>query len=299
MYGEKWIAQNCASLSGRTVAVSGSTGGIGRVLCERLASLGASLILMDRSPERSTALGEALKEKYPSLSVEYITVDMSEPDSVTEATEALKQTAVDTLILNAGAYHIPRHKTALGLDNVYQINFLSPYYIAREMLPLLRERGGRVVAVGSIANGYSHIDPADRDFSTRNRASLVYGNAKRHLMYSLMELGREGGVAIAHPGITFTGITAHYPKLIFALIKHPMKVIFMKPRTACLSILAGVYGDTGECEWIGPRVFAVWGLPRRGGLRGCGAEERRVICESAEELYRLMKKRKALASAGE
>ncbi len=292
---EKWIDKNCESLSGRTVAVSGSTGGIGRVLCERLASLGASLILMDRNAERSRELGEGLRKRYPAITVDYIRVDMSEADSVIAATEELKRTAVDILILNAGAYHIPRHKTATGLDNVYQINFLSPYYIAREMLPLLRERGGRVVAVGSIANGYSHADPADRDFSTRKKAGRVYGNAKRWLMYSLMDLGCEGGISIAHPGITFTNITAHYPKLIFALIKHPMKVIFMKPRVACLSILAGVFRDTGDCEWIGPRILDVWGMPRLGRLHGCKDSERQIIRDGAEDLYLLMKSKKDLA----
>ncbi len=285
MRTEKWIEKNCGSLAGRKIAVSGSTGGIGRVLCEHLAALGAALVLMDRNAERSRRLGAELRERFPSLSVDYIGADMSDFASVRAAADALLLSDADTLILNAGAYHIPRYKTDLGYDNVYQINFISPYYLARRLLPTLRARGGGVVAVGSIANGYSHIDMNDIDFATRKKSALVYGNAKRWLMYSLTELGREGGVAIAHPGITFTNITSHYPKLIFAIIKHPMKVIFMKPRRAALSILLGVFRPTAEGEWIGPRVFDVWGLPRVARLRGCSAEERAEICKGADELY--------------
>ena len=50
---KKWILENTSSLSGKTVALTGSTGGIGRELSIALASLGASLILLDRNKERS------------------------------------------------------------------------------------------------------------------------------------------------------------------------------------------------------------------------------------------------------
>ena len=284
---DKWIKKHTHSLAGKTVAVSGATGGIGRALCEHLASLGADLILMDRNAERSRTLGERLCKKFEGIAVSYINVDLSDPESVKSATEKLKETKVEALILNAGAYHIPRHKTSLGLDNVFQINFVSPYYIIRS---LLRKRGGGVVAVGSIAHRYSHVDPSDPDFSSRTKSSLVYGNAKRHLMYSLMALSaEEGGISIVHPGITFTNITAHYPKVIFAIIKNPMKVIFMKPARACLSILYGVFRHTGDSEWIGPSIFDIWGSPKVSRLGGCNEEERRVIEGFAETFYSKMK----------
>ena len=286
MKTEKWIAENCASLSGRVIAVSGSTGGLGRELCRHLAGLGAELILLDRNTERSMRLGEELKADFPTLTVSYVRVDMTDFSSVRNAVARLEESAVDTLVLNAGAYHIPRFKTDLGIDNVFQINCAAPYYIAKRLLPTLRARGGRVVAVGSIAHRYSRVDPSDEDFTTRRKPSLVYGNAKRRMMYSMMSLGE--GVSIVHPGITFTNITSHYPKLIFALIKHPMKVIFMKPRRAALSILAGIYRDTAHSEWIGPRLFDVWGLPRVSRLRGCDESEQDHIVSRAEALYRKM-----------
>ena len=285
---EKWIANNCTSLSGRVIAVSGSTGGLGKELCRHLAGLGAELILLDRNTERSVKLGEELKADFPGLAVSYIRVDMTDFASVREAVRQLEESTVDTLVLNAGAYHIPRFKTDLGIDNVYQINCAAPYYMAKRLLPTLRARGGRVVAVGSIAHRYSHTDDSDVDFTARTKPSLVYGNAKRRMMYSMMALGAEGGVSIVHPGITFTNITSHYPRLIFALIKHPMKVIFMKPRRAALSILAGIFCDTAPCEWIGPRLLDVWGLPRVSKLRGCDEAERARIISHAEALYERM-----------
>ncbi|MBQ9793339.1 MAG: SDR family NAD(P)-dependent oxidoreductase [Clostridia bacterium] len=289
MWTATWIQKNMPSLSGKVIAVSGSTGGIGVELCKHLAALGAELILLDRNQEKSKALQKTLEAQFPEVKIRRIRMDLEEMASVKAAACELLKAPLDRLILNAGAYHIPRHKCDTGLDNVFQINFAAPYYLARELKPHLDARGGRLVAVGSIAHNYSQTDPEDVDFSSRAKHSLAYGNAKRFLMYSLYGLyGKQGGLAVAHPGITFTNITAHYPKVIFAIIKHPMKVIFMKPRRACLSILQGLTQDCGRNEWIGPRWFDVWGLPKKRVLKTCGEKEADWICKTAEEVYRGM-----------
>ncbi len=289
---KRWLKENTESLVGRTVALTGSTGGLGRELARYLASLGASLILVDRSARRSGEVRDGLIRDF-SVSVECVTADLSDIGSVRFATQKLKRLAPDVFIHNAGAYDIPRYKCDTGYDNVFQINFVSPYYIIRELLPTLRARGGRVVVVGSIAHNYSLSDPCDVDFSTRGRTSLVYGNAKRYLMFSMYELfagENDVSCAVTHPGISQTGITAHYPKLLYALIKYPMKIIFMRPRRASLSILRGVFEPTDTDEWIGPRALDVWGLPRKKRLRTATAEERRRIGECAERIYIQIKK---------
>lgn len=282
----KWIEKNTESLSGKTVAISGSTGGLGRELCIHLGSLGASLVLLDRNLKKSEALAEELRSMFSGIKITHITVDMTDIPSVKAAADRLSAMPIDYLILNAGAYSIPRRTLENGYDNVYTINFISPYYLARRLLPSIKARGGKVIAVGSIAHNYSKIDERDIDFSTRKKASLVYGNAKRYLTYSLFALAEEGGVAVAHPGITFTGITAHYPKLIFAIIKHPMKIIFMHPRRACLSVIRAIFEECEPCEWIGPALFDVWGMPKKKPLRTAKPAEAQKIVEIAERIYR-------------
>lgn len=281
----KWIKQNTESLDGKTVAISGSTGGLGRELCIHLGSLGASLVLLDRNIKKSHSLATELRGLYSGISIKHITVDMTDIPSVKAAADALANMPIDYLILNAGAYSIPRCTLDNGYDNVFTINFISPYYLARRLLPSIKSRGGKVIAVGSIAHNYSKIDERDIDFQTRKNASLVYGNAKRYLTYSLFALADEGGVAIAHPGITFTGITAHYPKLIFAIIKYPMKIIFMSPKKASLSVLRAIFEDCKSGEWIGPRLFDVWGMPKKKPLKTAKPDEAKKIVEEAERIY--------------
>ncbi len=283
-----WLKRHTSSLRGKTVAVSGSTGGLGHAICEYLAELGADLILLDRNQARAQAHRAKLLEKYSEINVKLISLDLSDMQSVENTAQKLENQPLDVLICNAGAYAVPRFITTSGLDNVFQINFAAPYYLIRRLMPHLAAKNGRVVVVGSIAHNYSVTDPADIDFRTRKRASLVYGNAKRYLMYASYELfsdRKDVTLSVTHPGIAVTGITAHYPKWLYALIKYPMKVIFMHPKRACLSILQGVFELTESCEWIGPRLFDVWGMPRKRKLTTSTPEERQRIAIEAEKIY--------------
>ena len=282
---KNWLDKNTESLVGKTVAVTGTTGGIGKELCRYLAGLGTSLILLDRNKERSENFKKELLTAFPDIDIECVTIDLEEFETVKSACEKLRPKKIDVFIHNAGAYSIPRHTCSTGYDNVFQINFVSPYYMIREL------EVKKTVVVGSIAHNYSKIDINDIDFSTRKASSKVYGNSKRFLMFSLYELYKNDSsfFSITHPGITFTNITNHYPKLIFALIKHPMKVIFMKPKKAALSILKGVFEPCGYHEWIGPKLFDVWGLPNKKKLKTCSKNESDEIGKIAEEIYKKLR----------
>ncbi len=290
MNTQKWIDRNTYSLSGKVVAISGSTGGLGQALCEHLATLGASLILLDRNENKASRLIEKLQSTHPDLRADYIRLDLSDIDNVKSVTDKLCEQPPDYFILNAGIYHVPRFVCKSGYNNIFQVNFLSPYYMARKLKPYIQNKGGRIVAVGSIAHNYSKIDIDDIDFSTRKKSSKVYGNSKRFLMFSLYGLFEsESGLSIVHPGITFTNITSHYPKVIFALIKHPMKVIFMSPKRASLCILRGLFCDCGKNEWIGPSLFDIWGLPKKTALKTCSPDETAQICALTEDIYTKIK----------
>ncbi len=283
----KWLNKNCSSLKGKTVALTGSTGGIGVCLVEYLSFLGARLILIDRNREKASAL----RNKFPETDITLITADMSDFSSVVSAAEKLKELNPDFLILNAGAYSIPRKICDTGFDNIFQINFISQYYLAKELLGTISNHSGAIVGVGSIAHDYSKIDKSNIDFKEVQAASKAYGNAKRWLqlcLYSLFENEQKAHLAVTHPGITFTGITNHYPKLIFALIKHPMKVIFMKPEKAALCVLKGLFCECKTGEWIGPRYFGIWGKPKKSRLSSFKLDEYEFCKQKAEKNFNKM-----------
>ena len=75
---KKWLSQSTHSLSGKTVAVTGTTGGLGKELCRYLAALNANLILLDRNATRSNAFRDELLALHPNISVECINVDLED-----------------------------------------------------------------------------------------------------------------------------------------------------------------------------------------------------------------------------
>ncbi len=286
---EKWINENTSSLLGKNIAITGTTGGLGQEICQHLASLGANLILMDRNKQRSQDHKEQLSKMFPNIEVSCINVDLENIESVKASIESIIEYNIDIFIHNAGAYNIPRHKCSTGYDNIYQINFVSPYYITRELLPTLKKKHGRVVIVGSIAHAGSKINENDIDFISVKSAEKVYGNSKRYLMFALHELFKnepDVNFAITHPGITLTNIMSNYPKIISKIIKYPMKVIFISPRLAALSVIKGVFENTEYHSWVGPRILNIWGLPSKKQLKSCSAEESKKIAKIAEEVYK-------------
>ena len=289
---QKWIKQNTTSLKNKTVAITGSTGGLGVEICLHLASLGANLIFINRNLPRSNKLKHQLEERYPNIKIDIISADLSNFQNTKQAVKILKEKSIDYLILNAGVYAIPQQKSDTGYNNIFTTNFVSHYYIVKELLPNLRNAKGKVICVGSIAHNYGSLDINDIDYSTRKKHSKVYGNSKRFLMFSLMELFKNETtvtLSIVHPGVTFTNITNHYPKSIYALIKYPMKILFPHPKKASLHIISGIFNSTPTNYWIGPKILSVWGKPKLNKLKTCNNNERIKIFEIAEKIYNNLK----------
>ena len=157
---KKWLDKNTTSLEGKTVAISGSTGGLGRELCIHLAALGASLVLLDRNIVKSHALADELRSTYKGILISYITVDMTDIDAVRSAADQLSLMPIDYLILNAGAYSIPRCRLSCGYDNVFpflyvgsnikrgNVDAVSRKHLVHRITPALIFRGKGQKGVG-------------------------------------------------------------------------------------------------------------------------------------------------------
>lgn len=260
----KWLKNNCEKLSNKTVAISGSTGGLGEAVCFHLASLGADFIFLNRNLEKSKKLEEKIKEKFPQCKVIHIKVDMGDINSVKMACEELKKLHFDYLILNSGAYKV---------ENVLQINFYSPFYIAKTFPNV------KIVAVGSIAHKNVRLGEKSK------KEIKVYGLSKRYLMFSLSQLLKNKNFAIVHPGITLTNITSQYPKIFLPLIKFLMKIIFPSNGKASLSIVKGLFVDCECGQWIGPKNFDIWGKPQLKQLKTFSQEESEKILQLANEYF--------------
>lgn len=284
-----WINKNCKSLDNKTICITGSTGGLSTSFVDVLAKLGANLIFANRNLEKSEIQKQNLIKKYPNIKIQILSLDLFDIESVKNFCVEIKSYKVDIFIFNAGIYNEQREMSRINYNNIFQVNFISPYYIIKQLLPNLTKET-KLIVVGSIAYNFSKVDFSDIQKLNTKNPNKIYGNSKRFLMYSLLKLSEEKNLnlTIVHPGITLTNMTSHYHKSMNWLIKIMEKLMFQKPEKACLSVLAGIFTNTNSGEWIGPSRFNIWGYPKKQKLKNFTSDEATKIYNIAEQIYNKM-----------
>ncbi len=134
-------------LDGKTVLLTGATGGLGRAIGEALAGRGASLVLSSRK-------AEALNELASSLPGEHrvVPADLGEDGAAERLAKEAGQ--VDGLVANAGLPGTGRVESFSPeeVKRALRVNLEAPMMLARELAPGMRERGdGHLVFVSSLS----------------------------------------------------------------------------------------------------------------------------------------------------
>lgn len=288
----QWLTNNTVDLQGRVVAITGAAGGLGRVVTRDLLLANAKIIMLERDMEKMNALSEQLRADFPNAEIECMQIDLNQIRSVHDVAMQLVNRRIDYLILNAGVYNVPLTSNELGYNNVFQINFIGQYYLAKLLLPALQRTKGKVVAVTSIAHNFVKLDENDIDYTKNAKGTKVYGNSKRFITLALSELFKDRDdvrLALVHPGVTLTPMTNAKNN---AFIGATMKMIFPKNEVAALSIVKGVFVDINYDEWIGPKVKNIWGEPVVSKLPSSTAEERAKIFNLAESICKVIENSK-------
>jgi NAD(P)-dependent dehydrogenase (short-subunit alcohol dehydrogenase family) len=205
-------------LDGRVCVVTGATRGIGRATVDRLAGLGARLVLLVRRPEDGNRIADELAAACPAARPEVVTVDLSSQQSIRQAAAAVRSRypRVDVLINNAGVIPRERQTTVDGLEMQFAVNHLA-YFLLTNLLrePLVAAAPSRVINVSSGAHQGGTIDFADLQSQRRYDSVRVYGRTKLAnvlFTYELARRLRDSGVTVncLHPGVIATQLLADY-----------------------------------------------------------------------------------------
>ena len=110
-----------------------------------------------------------------------LTLDLGSLDSVARAAAEVDE-KLDAVIGNAGVKAADRSaRTSDGFDLMVGTNFLGHFALVAQLEPLLSP-DARVVAVGSIAHRFAHLDPDTLDDPWSGPSLRQYGRSKASLM---------------------------------------------------------------------------------------------------------------------
>ncbi|SRR5581483_758260 len=189
----------------KTIVITGATDGLGKGIAAELALSGGRLILHGRNEEKGQALVEELA---PRATGELIwrRADFASLDEVRDlADELLDEERIDVLVNNAGIGTAgPREESADGYELTFQVNYLAPFLLTRQLLPLIeRSAPARIVNVSSA--GQAPIDFDDLMLERSYDGAQAYTQSKLALVMFTFDLAEElegSGVTAncLHPG---------------------------------------------------------------------------------------------------
>lgn len=196
----------------KTIVMTGATSGIGQVAAERLAAMGARIVLVARSKARAMQTLARLNRIASGAghSVHYADLTLLGETKRVAAEIAATEPRIDVLINNAGALFGARKLTADGLETTFALNHMS-YFVMTEGLRerLIASAPARIINTASGAHRYTGLDLEGLPSGKRFDAKIAYGHSKLCNILFTRELARrlEGtGVSAnsLHPGFVAT-----------------------------------------------------------------------------------------------
>jgi len=199
-------------MHGKVVVISGGTSGIGEVAAERLAGLGARLVLVARDRARGEATLARLRARGPGVAhvAHYADLSLIADTKRVAAEIAAAEPRIDVLINNAGAMFGRGLVTADGLELTFATNHMSYFLLTHGLRErLLASAPARVVNTSSAAHRRADLDFDDLQSTRGYRGFMAYSRSKLcNILYTRELARRSAGTGVTanclHPGFVAT-----------------------------------------------------------------------------------------------
>jgi NAD(P)-dependent dehydrogenase (short-subunit alcohol dehydrogenase family) len=206
------------AMAGKVVLVTGATSGIGESTARGLAAIGATVVVVGRSEERSQAASERIQQAGGTGKVHPLVADLASQGDVRALARDFvdRFDRLDVLVNNAGVDVGTRSVTPEGLELTFAVNYLAPFLLTTLLLDVLRASApSRILNLASAAHRAGRIDFDDLQ-SERRFGQRAYNNSKLALVVFTYELARRlqgSGVAAncVDPGFVKTSLGSTMP----------------------------------------------------------------------------------------
>lgn len=125
----------------KTIFITGSTDGIGKLAATKLAQNNHHIILHGRNPDKLSKVIEEIKSISSNQNIKGYVADFSKLGEVKNMASKIKDDykSIDVLVNNAGVFKIDNPISENGLDIRLVVNYLAPYILTNTLLPRLQE----------------------------------------------------------------------------------------------------------------------------------------------------------------
>ena len=123
-----WTPERLGSLAGRCYVITGANAGTGYEAARLFLSKGASVVMLNRSAEKSAAAIATLKAEHGAeADVRFIEMDLADLASVRRAAEEIRETVprLDALICNAAIAQVPKQRLTVDVQRMPTYNTLT------------------------------------------------------------------------------------------------------------------------------------------------------------------------------
>lgn len=157
---ENVINNHSQDMTGKVVAITGTTSGTGYFCAREMAKLGAEVLLLNRKSERSATSIARLQDEVVDGKFVAIECDLQDFESVKNAINEITSNykVLDVLCNNAGVMAMPDVATKDGYDVQMQTNCISHFLLTNGLFQLIKKsQDGRVVNHSSMARLGPHL----------------------------------------------------------------------------------------------------------------------------------------------
>ena len=175
------------NLTGKTAIITGGGSGIGRAIAELFATHQADVFILELN--KATADATAISIKNSGGKAHSITGNVSDQQAMSEIFSSVveKNNKLDILVNCAGIAHVGNleNTTEADIDKIYNVNIKGVYNCMKAAIGNMKETGGVILNIGSIASSVGIADRFAYSMSKGAVLSMTLSVAKDYIKHNI------------------------------------------------------------------------------------------------------------------
>ncbi len=251
------------AMEGKITLVTGANSGLGKATALGLAKLGATVVMVCRSPERGEAARKEIIAATGNPSIDLLLADLSSQQSIHQLAQDFqaKYQHLDVLINSIGGVSYTRLVSVDGIEYSLALNHLASFLLTNLLLDVLKTSApSRIVNVTTRLRANTAINFDDLQFEKRRYSGFQsYSETKLAnilFTYALARKLQGTGVTVncVHPGVFKSNFGSERMPVLFRILGKLYRPFMTAPAQAAERVL--YLATSPEVEGMSGKYFA-------------------------------------------